>query len=462
MKAVLLAAPKSGSGKTAVACAFLSALKRRGIKTCAFKCGPDFIDPMYHRQILGIPGANLDLYFLGKERLRQHFLDTVKRHGAEFAAVEGVMGYYDGLSGNTDEASTWAVGRALGLPVILLLDAKGASLTLAAEIRGLMSFREESGIRGVILNRVSEGTARMLSPVLEKETGIPVFGFVPESSEFCFESRHLGLYLPEETEDLSGRMERAAMMLEKTVCIDRILAISETAGLFSELRADSGRQEPPGERVRIAYASDSAFCFHYQENDNLLLSLGAELIPFSPLKDKNLPEEVSGLILSGGYPELFAKELSENVSMRESVRTAVLGGLPLLAECGGFLYLHRELEGADGIFRPMAGVYPGRAFRTGKLNRFGYAAYTSPEGEVVRGHEFHYWESEFPGEDWEAVKPSGRTYRCIREQGACIAGFPHLYYLSNPDFLRGWVKSCRDYAGRNGSGTGRKDELDER
>lgn len=453
MKAIMFAAPRSQSGKTAVTCAFLAALLKRGMHPLAMKCGPDFIDPMYHRYVLGVPGINLDLFFLDRERLLRHYLSAVHQSGGDIAVVEGVMGYYDGLSGASDAASSFAVGRALDIPAVLIIDAKGASLTLAALIRGMAEFRKDSGIRGIILNRVSKGTAGMLSPVIERETGIRVYGYVPEAEEFRFGSRHLGLLLPEEIEGLSDALDRAGSLLEETLDISGLLSLAEEShpevpeeggNADKEIRADTGSG-----KIRIAMADDEAFCFHYQENDDLIRGCGAEIVPFSPIHDKTLPPGISGLLFIGGYPELAARELSENTSMRESVRKAVESGMPVLAECGGFLYLHRELQGEDKKFWPMAGIYPERAFRTERLTRFGYITVTLPSGEEIKGHEFHYWESENPGDSCEAVKPSGKSWRCIRADGAQLAGFPHLYYPSNPSFIRGWLDACLCYAKEN-------------
>ena len=196
-------------------------------------------------------------------------------------------------------------------------------------------------------------------------------------------------------------------------------------------------------RVRIGVARDEAFCFYYQENFRLLEQMGAELVYFSPLRDKKIPDGVNGLLFGGGYPENYARELAENAAMRESVRQSIAAGMPFLAECGGFLYLHRTLEGGDGKHWEMAGVYPFDAYRTNRLRRFGYVRLLTSSGQEIHGHEFHYWESEDPGTDWEAVKPTGnRSWRCIHEKGAQIGGFPHLYYASCPEFLRGWLDVC--------------------
>lgn len=200
--------------------------------------------------------------------------------------------------------------------------------------------------------------------------------------------------------------------------------------------------------MTIGIARDDAFCFYYEENLRLLEALGARLVSFSPLKDRELPPEIDGLLLGGGYPELWAKELAENVSMRDSIRSAVRSGMPSLAECGGFLYLHRHLEGQDGGSYPMAGVLPFDAFRQKRLSRFGYIELETEDGEKLRGHEFHYWESETPGQDWTARKPeSDRSWKCVHGENGSYWGFPHLYYPSNPAWLERWLDRCRAYRG---------------
>lgn len=454
---ILFAAPKSGSGKTLITCGFLQALIKRGLRPCSFKCGPDYIDPMFHRYVLQIPGANLDSFFLDEEEVERSFNRTIVRNGSDIAVIEGVMGYYDGVGGIHTQASAYDISRITRTPVILILDGKGASLSLAATVKGFAGFRPDSRIEGVILNRTSPAVAARLAKQIEAETGIPVVGSLPEAPEYSFESRHLGLFLPGEIDSLRRRLECLAEQMEKTVDIGRILSIAgagevkcresgeaDHAGLAELIIAG---ENAGGKKVRIAVARDEAFCFYYQENLDLLEAQGAELVNFSPLHDKELPGDVAGLILGGGYPENYAGELSENKEMLRSIREAWQQEIPVLAECGGFLYLHDRLEGSDGIDYPMAGIYKMRAFRTGKLGRFGYISLTSPDGANLKGHEFHYWESENPGEAWLAEKPaSERKWRCIHQDGARICGFPHLYYLSAPSFTEQWLEQCRSWS----------------
>ena len=457
---IMLAAPKSGSGKTLLTCGLLEVLRRRGLNPIACKCGPDYIDPMFHRYVLGIPGRNLDSFFMPAEGVRKVLVDAVREEQAGIAVLEGVMGYYDGLGGTETSASSWEIAEITDTPAILVLDCKGASLSAAAMASGFLHFRKKSHIAGVILNRVSSMYYERLAAAVEETSGLPVLGYLPESEEYRMESRHLGLFLPGEIDRLRERIGRLADQMEKSIAVEQVLEVAGMLPLRIEnkekekaenesMEAESIAKFPACQeqkvtsRVRIGVARDEAFCFYYQENFRLLEQMGAELVYFSPLRDKKIPDRVDGLLFGGGYPENYARELAKNAAMRESIRRSIAAGMPFLAECGGFLYLHRTLEGSDGKHWEMAGVYPFDAYRTNRLRRFGYVRLLTSSGQEIHGHEFHYWESEDPGTDWEAVKPTGnRSWRCIHEKGGQIGGFPHLYYASCPDFLRKWLDEC--------------------
>ena len=441
---LLFAAPASGSGKTTVVCGLLRALKNRGKGVRAFKCGPDFIDPLFHETVVGVPSGTLDLFFSDQDQLKRLYC----RHaaGADLCLVEGVMGYYDGLGAATDRASSYAVARALDAPVVLIVDGRGQSLSALATLEGFLRFREDSRIRGVLFNRMSESVYNALKPQVEA-LGVRPLGYVPKAPEVMVESRHLGLVTPGEIEDLGQKLDALAALLERTVDMEGLLAL---AGSAPALEAPPAPPIPPLPRTRIAVARDQAFCFLYRDNLDLLADYGAELIFFSPLHDDALPAGAHGLILPGGYPELHARALSENESMRRSVREAIQNGLPCLAECGGFLYLHRELEDMDGRSWPMAGVLDARACRTPRLGRFGYITLTAkadtaflPAGEIVRGHEFHYFESESCGDALRAQKPTGsRGWDCGHSRGNLLMGFPHLYYPSDPQLIERFLRAC--------------------
>ena len=447
---MLIAAAASGSGKTVVACALLRLLQRRGLAPCAFKCGPDYIDPMFHRSVLGAESRSLDLFLSGAEGVRRSFERSCRGHGA--AVVEGVMGYYDGLGGTTDEASSWQVADTLALPALLVLRARGASLTLSAQIKGMCAFRPRSRIAGVLLNGCSPALFRRLSPVLEREGGVPVLGCLPEMSAARFDSRHLGLYTAAEIGNLNARIDALADALEENTDMDRLLALCED-GRAAERPAPPVAAKP---RAAVAVARDEAFCFIYAETLEALREQGAELVFFSPLRDAALPEGVGGVYLPGGYPELYARQLSENEGMRESVRRAVERGLPTVAECGGFLYLGQSLCAPDGTPFPMCGALPGEAKNAGRAVRFGYVRVCAERdsllfraGERLPAHEFHYWDSTSPGDGLLCEKPVGeRSWRCGFVSGEMYAAFPHLCFGAYPPLAERFVSRAERFAAR--------------
>ena len=445
MKTIMIAAMHSGAGKTVTTCALLSALKQRGERMQAFKCGPDYIDPMFHEHILGVPSRNLDLFLQGVEGVGK----TLSRMDADIAVIEGAMGFYDGLN-NTTEASAWDLARLTGTPVVLVVNSKGSGLTLAAQVKGLMDFREQSGIAALVLANTSERRASSLAPVLERETDLPVLGFLPPMEEARFESRHLGLMTAGEIEDLTARLEKLGQAAEQYIDLDRLLILASTSHLR---RLGEGDRFSGGRGVccRIAAARDEAFCFLYADNLDALRDAGAELVFFSPLHDSELPN-ADGLYLPGGYPELYAEALSENHTMRQSIAAAVKGGLPTVAECGGFLYLGQSLEDAEGRAHPMCGVLPGCGFKTGRLQRFGYQTLTAPAdsllfrvGEHIPAHEFHYWDCTENGADLRSEKADGRSWACGFVSKSLYAAFPHLHFGGEIPMAKRFVKACEQW-----------------
>ena len=429
----LLAAPRSGSGKTTMTCALLMALKRRGCEPCAFKSGPDYIDPMFHRAVLGVESRNLDLFFSAPETVRTLYAKGAAGHGA--AVCEGAMGFYDGLGGVSDRASAWHLADTLGLPVLLVVEPKGQSLTLAAELKGLVNFRTPSHIAGILLNNCTARMHALLAPMLEKETGLPVLGFLPKLPEAVIGSRHLGLYTAAEVQNLQQKLALLADAVEEHIDWPRLLALCE-----KEPPALPEKAPQPSARVSIAVAQDEAFCFTYAETLEAFRDAGAEVVFFSPLRDTALPENIGGLYLPGGYPELHARELSENTSLLREIKQKIESGLPTAAECGGFLYLGQSLTDAEGQSWPMVGVLPGEAKDAGRLVRFGYAALSADSdsmlfraGESFPIHEFHHWDSTANGVALAAKKPvDGAAWRCGFIDEHFYAGFPHLYWAGTP------------------------------
>ncbi len=462
---LMLAAPGSGSGKTMITCGLLKAFMERGLCPAAFKCGPDFIDPMFHRKIIGAPSRNLDPFFTDESTTRYLFASHAKDKG--ISVMEGVMGYFDGLGGTRPRASSYDLACVTDTPVILVLNARGMSLSVVPWIQGFADYQKKLGpekIRGVILNQTTAMTYQMLKPVIEKETGIKACGYVPRLPDCRIESRHLGLVTPDEIEGLKERLTRLARVLEETLEMESILSIAEEAPDYTEEdekipKAAEGalkQAKETGLHPKIAVAVDEAFCFYYEDNLELFRKMGAELLEFSPLRDQRLPEGISGLLLGGGYPELHVKQLSDNTELRRQIRKALQGGLPCLAECGGFMYLHEKMEDMEGREYPMTGAIPGRTYGTGRLSRFGYITLNpEPEkgqqlllpGEEIKAHEFHYFDSENPGEAYCARKPAGkRNWKCIHGNKASAAGYPHLYYWSNPAFALRFLEQAALYA----------------
>lgn len=455
MAGFMITAASSGSGKTMITCGLLELFKRKGLNPLACKCGPDYIDGLFHKQVLELEGMNLDSYFEAPEELRDKYSRLSKGH---LPVVEGVMGYFDGLGGSTTRASSWEVAHILDLPAVLVVDARGASVSLAAVIKGFLEFERPMGsqIKAVIFNRISPMLYPRIRELVERETGIRAAGFVPELDFLKVGSRHLGLVLPEEIAGLREQMNRLGKCLEETIDWEFL------AELGAEKEERDALEEENTEAsctaafsFRLGIAMDEAFCFYYQDNLRLLERLGGELVYFSPIHDRSLPEQLDGLILGGGYPELYCEALSLNESMRESVKKAAEGGLPVLGECGGYLYLLEELEAEDGRIWPMTGVLKGKGYKKGKNSRFGYigveaekdSLYLNP-GEQIRGHEFHYWDCEVLEEEWvmRAKKPVGnRSWPCIRIKNQVMAGFPHLFYPSCPAFAVRFAKACVRY-----------------
>lgn len=438
---VMFAATRSGSGKTTVTCGVLAALKKQNIKVQAYKCGPDYIDPMFHRTVLGIDTGNLDTFFADADAIGRILARDTK--DAELIVMEGVMGYYDGVGGATTMASSYELSKVTKTPVVLIVDAKGASVTLAAIIRGIMEYKKDSRIVGVILNRVSPMFYSRIKHVIETECGIPVLGYLPEDASFAVPSRHLGLLQPGEMQKQRDWVETVAEAVRKTIDIDGILEIAAQAEMLQIQKATGETEKckfPAG--YRIGVARDAAFSFYYRENLRMLEDMGATLVFFSPLADAHVPE-VDALIFGGGYPELYAKQLYENQSMRVSVRQALEYGMPCHAECGGFLYLGKSLADAEGNVYEMVGFLDGAGFRTERLQRFGYVELAPQEADafavntILRGHEFHYWDSTDCGGACLAWKPLSKqkTYPCMVKKKGTFAGFPHLYYAGAENFF---------------------------
>ncbi len=467
LRRIMIAAPKSASGKTTITCALLQALKDRGQNVVSYKCGPDYIDPMFHQKVIDIPAKNLDTFFTGEEETKRLFLRN--RTEKEFAVLEGVMGLYDGLGGIREEGSSYHLAKVTKTPIVLVVDAKGMGRSVIPLLAGFLEYDKEHLIRGVILNRMSKSYYETIKPLIERELDICVVGYFPEQKQFHIESRHLGLRMPGELKNIRTQLKTASEELQRTVSVEQVMQIAENTegleccvtkagcektigGKIMQVRAVAKEEAPV-----IAVARDEAFCFYYEDNLLMLQEFGAKIEYISPLRDERLPEKCSGLLIGGGYPELYAKELSENMSMLTSIKKAVDNGIPVVAECGGFMYLHALLRDKENHTHTLVGTVPAQCYYTGKPVRFGYIELREKqsnflaEGEIIRGHEFHYFDSEDNGDDCVAVKPgTGKSYPCIIAHENIWMGFPHLYYPSNPDFAGNFVRKAYEYKRRKG------------
>ena len=465
---VMIAAAGSSCGKTTITCALLKLLDRRGKRPVSFKCGPDYIDPMFHKTVLGIESGNLDTFFMSPDEVRANVA------GSEGGCVvtEGVMGLYDGVSPDSLKGSSYEIAELTDTPIVLVADASGTGRTIISTVKGILADDRSRLIKGVILNRMSEGFYAKLKPVMEKELkssgfDVRLLGAIPKNGEISVGSRYLGLMLPSENKDIKGKIDKAADMHECSIDIDELLSIMRNAGPMRDARLFALRaqndtaqqmvQVIPQQAVHqtshpvVAVARDEVFCFYYGGNLRRLEAAGARLEFFSPLHDNELPANTRGIILGGGYPELYLKELSLNHQMLESIRTAIKSGIPALAECGGYMYLHDRIKAKDGEGYDMAGIVKGECGFSGRLVRFGYLELKALSQKSsnplvnhingIRGHEFHYFESTAAGGICTAAKPDGTNSRkCMLDfEGRGLFGFPHLYYTD--EFAYQFVKS---------------------
>ena len=482
----MIAAPKSGSGKTLITCALLGALKKRQINIASCKCGPDYIDPMFHRTVLGIASENLDTFFTGEDETRRLFAGFSAPY--DMILTEGVMGLYDGLGGVRKEGSSYHLAEVTDTPIILVVDVHGMGYSMIPFISGFLEYDRKHLIKGLILNRISRGFFETICPFIKEELSIEVLGYFENKEEFKIDSRHLGLRLPNEIEDIRDILDKSADYIERTVDIDRLIELAGGAGeldgkkinsdidkkykitnkkniinkefeniKFNEEEIYKSLKEKEDENINIpheltlAVARDEAFCFYYEANLRMFEERGVKIKYFSPLHDKELPQNIDGILLGGGYPEIYADELSKNSSMLDSIKKAISEGLPSLAECGGFMYLHRELKDDKGKTYSLVGVIDAEVYYIGKSVRFGYIELKDKdskfisENEKIKGHEFHYYDSTDNGTDVLASKPvSNKSWDCCYVGENHWWGFPHLYYPSCPSFVDGFIRSMND------------------
>lgn len=440
---LVIAGTSSGAGKTSIACGIIGALRARGHVVQGAKVGPDYIDPTYHALASGRPGRNLDAFLAGPELIAPLLVHGSS--GADITIIEGVMGLFDGASGRGELASTAQVAKLTASPVVLVIDATAMARSAAAVVLGFRDFDPDVRIAGVILNRVgSEHHEALLRDAIEP-LGVPVVGAVRRSERFTAPERHLGLVpAPERAAEARRALRALADAVAEQVELEHLVRL---AGAAPPLPVDPWT--PPvvdGPSVRIAVAAGPAFSFHYAENLELLRAARAELIPFDPAADERLPDGTSALLLAGGFPELYAKQLSANAPLRRVIAQAIGDGLPTVAECGGLLYLCHELDG-----EPMCGVVPGHARMAGRLSlgyREAVALSDSPlavAGDVLRGHEFHYSTVDpscGPNAAW-SLRARGRERREGFTTATLSASYLHLHWAAFPQIAERFVAAAR-------------------
>ncbi len=450
-RGLVIAGTQSGVGKTSVTLGILAALRRRGLVVQPFKVGPDFIDPGHHTRAAGRLSRNLDGWMLTREANLALFRHQAQN--ADVAVVEGVMGLFDGYDGLSEAGSTAQMAKWLGLPVLLVVDARALARSAAALVHGFADFDPDLTLAGVIFNRIGSAThLDYLQQALSSLKGVCCFGGLPRDQELAIPERHLGLTTTEDHPLGEEYLNHLADWLEAHLDLNGLLEALPRLTLPEEPAPEA---TPP--TVRLGIARDRAFCFYYPENLELLADSGAELVPFSPLEDRELPTGLHGIYLGGGYPELYAAQLAANSDMRKAIRERAAAGLPIYAECGGLMYLAKGILDLEGQAHPMAGVFPFTVRMPPRLKALGYREVTmaaagllGSAGTTIRGHEFHY--SEMVGE------PTGvpRLYRLASRKGGktvaegycehnVLASYVHLHFGSNPEVARNLVASCRRF-----------------
>ncbi len=452
---IVVAAPGSGHGKTTVSMGLMAALKKRGYRVQPYKVGPDYIDPAFHAAVTDRPGINLDSWMLDAGYIK----DMVRTYSddADISVIEGVMGLYDGMGSDPLAGSTAGVSRLLDSPVVLVIQAKGMSCSAAAMVYGMKTFKDVD-IRAVIVNKPSSvNHYRTVKQAIEMNTGVKVIGYLPDQKDIELKSRHLGLVQSSETEELPLLVGKLTDLIEAHIDLEALIRIAEDTHELEGARLEKGT-EVSGSPC-IAVAKDKAFNFYYHENLQILRRMGANLRFFSPLEDSKLPDNCCGLYIGGGYPEVFAEELEANAGIRQEIKNKALGGMPVFAECGGFMYLNRSVEAETGEEYRMVGIFEGRAYMTNKLQNFGYAEATALQdtpflksGERVRVHEFHksllHREQEPCCVSIEKQRDGKlEGWQCGMTRENVFGMYPHLYFPANMQFASRFAEACKQYQG---------------
>ena len=468
LPSLIIAGTHSGCGKTTVAQGIMAALVARGYTVQPFKVGPDFIDPGHHRGITGRESINLDGWMLSRAYNRE----LLQRWSQDAGAVvgEGVMGLFDGFSGREEWGSTAQMAKWLDIPVLLVVDARSMARSAAALVQGYTGFDPEVPFAGVVFNRIgSPGHKQILTEAIESVPGVKIYGALPRSEDLEIPSRHLGLVTEEDFSSSGDRAGRLAGWIEEHLDLDGLLeslakrqsSMCSNGPRHSEIKPPGQEKGFEGSPVRIGVARDQAFCFYYNENLRLLAQAGAEPVFFSPLRDAELPNSLDGLYLGGGYPELHCEQLAANKAMLAAVRGFCESGRPVYAECGGFMYLMRQIFDGQGKAYPMAGIFPFSARMENRFRALGYRevltlqpSLLGPEGSVLRGHEFHYsGVCDIQAETERIYRLSDRQRPLEMKEGyrkgAVLGSYIHLHWGSCPEAAEHFVQACIDARGEN-------------
>ena len=432
MKGFLIAGTKSGIGKTTVSMGLMSCFS----DVSPFKIGPDYIDGKFHEYVTGNKSYNLDFFLMGEDGVRESFL----KHHKNFSIAEGVMGLYDGIDNSLDNGSSAHISRILNLPVILIVDGTGRSTSIAAEITGYQNFDKRVNIIGVIINRVSsEKTYEILKDAVEKYCKIKCFGYIPKMENISLSSRHLGLVEAYEVQDLKEKIEVLKNEFQKTIDLK---AIYETAEInpCCELKNIFSDFKDRYKNIKIGIAKDSAFSFYYNDNIEFLENLGAEIKYFSPLRDEKIPDDVDMLYFGGGYPENYAYELENNISMINSIKDFYNKNGVIYGECGGFIYLSKKLITLDGKEYNFVNLTENIIEMKNRLDigRFGYINIRYRENLCGKGHEFHYSKIKEEGKEkkeFKIEKPNGRKWECGYSSKNLLCGYPHIHFFKSSDII---------------------------
>lgn len=429
MNRILIAGTNSGCGKTTIACAILKALINKNLIVQPYKCGPDYIDTMFHTHITNRISRNLDTYMLDEITIK--YLLNKNSKGVDISIIEGVMGYYDGI-GTDGLCSTYDLAKIIQAPVILVVNSKGMGTSIAALINGFVKFKSLNNIKGVILNGIHNGYYQLQKEAIEKYTGVEVLGYMPYIEDVNLNSRHLGLIKADEVYNLNLKIEILANQALKTIDLNRLIEISKQVPKLQNHDFNLKKIYD----FKIGVARDKAFCFYYQDNLDLLEQLGANIIYFSPIDD-NLPNNLDALYFGGGYPEIYADLLEKNIHIRKAIYNKIKSGIPTIAECGGFMYLCNKINSYN-----MVGILDGEVNMQQKLVRFGYCNLVSLNDNIlakanwsIKGHEFHYSDSTINGNNFKIIKSSGKVYYGINAFNNLFAGYPHIHFWSNIDFV---------------------------